>query len=126
MAKKKRKRRKRVAFDKIRTKDIPVVESREEQRKKFPKELINAFLNLDKTAILIKEYGIEFYDWTEEAHELYQIEAEKYLGDKADDPIESGRLVVLLTKATMDIRDGKKKKTKKEKQTKKSKGLDCP
>jgi len=120
---KKRRRKRRASFDKIRTKTVPIIESREELRKAFPKELIKAFLNLDKTAVLTKEDGIEYYAWTDEAHELYLEEAKKYLGNKADDPIESGRLVVLLSKATMDLRDVK---TKKEKQTKKNKGLDSP
>jgi hypothetical protein len=115
MAKKKRKRRRRrrKIYGVSPTKTPMVVETKAEQRAKFPKKLLDAFLNLDKTAVLTKEYGIEFYDWTEEAHELYEIEARKYLGDKADDRIESGRLIVLLSKATMDIRDGKKKKEKK-------------
>ena len=112
----KRKKRKKSAFKIKSTNLVPII-SPEEQRKKFPKELLDAFLNLDKTAILTKKYGIEFYDWAEEAHELYEIEAEKYLGDKINDRIKSGRLVVSLSKATVDLNNDKKQKRKK--QTKK-------
>lgn len=105
----KRKRRSRIS----KTKLVPV-ETPTEQRKKFPKELLNAYLNLDKTKVLGSDYDFEYYEWTEEAYELYGAEAKKYLGDKAEDPIESGKLIVHLSRATMDMRDGKKEKTKKQ------------
>jgi hypothetical protein len=113
MAKKRRRRKSKL---RITTKNLKPVESKEEQLKKFPKKLVKAFLNLDKTAVLVKEYGIKFYDWTEKAYDLYTEEAIKYLGkNKAKDPIESGKLIVLLSRATMDVCNGKKTKKKKEK-----------
>lgn len=120
MAKKRRKRRSR-----FRSINFLEVKSKVEQRKKFPKKLIKTFIDLDRTSVLVKKYGIEFYEWTKKAYKLYITEAEKYLGKKKlEDKIESGKLVVLLAKATMDIRD-EQNKAKKEKQIKKSKRLAC-
>lgn len=99
----------------IKTTNIPDI-NRAKEREKFPKALVDAFLNLDKTSVKIKECGVKHMAWTNKAYKEYRIEAEKYLGSKAKDAIESSKLVVLLARATMDLRDVKKKK---EKQTKK-------
>jgi len=99
MAKKKRRKRKpRISKGKL----VPI-ESPQEQRKKLPKELIDAYL-------AVKESGWE----DEDLYQLYKIEADKYLGKVADDRLESGRLVVVLAKATMDLYNGKAKKEEKE------------
>lgn len=96
---------------KRRKRRIPVTkavdpETCKEQREKFPKELVNAFIKLDKTAKLISENGIIHYAWTDRAYKQYAAEAIKYLGKTdAADPILTGRLVVLLSKATFDIRE---------------------
>ena len=73
--KKRRKRRKRIA----RGGGLVKIEAPVEQRKKFPKKLINAYLNLEKI------------QWTEEAYAFYAEEAKKYLGDNINDRIASGR-----------------------------------
>lgn len=110
--KKKRKRRAPRISKSVSLKDV---ETPEEQRKKFPKKLLAAFINLGETKVRGTMYDFEYYEWSEEAYELYRIEAKKYLGGLINDPIESGRLVVRLSKATMDLHDEQKKKTKKEK-----------
>jgi hypothetical protein len=112
MAKKRRRKRK------SRTSKIKLVkvETLAEQRKKLPKELIDAFINLDKTKVRGTEFDFEYYEWTEGAYKLYEIEAKKYLGENAEDRIESGKLIVALTRATMGIRDGKQQKSSKEKE----------
>ena len=100
--KKRRKRRKRIART-LKTGGLVAVETIEEQRKKFPKELLDAF-------IAVKNSKWE----NEELYEEYLIESRRFLGEeKSKDRIESGTLVVLLTRATLDIYDGKK--TEKEK-----------
>lgn len=101
--KKRRKRKSRLPKTSLKEPETPT-----QQRKKFPKALVNAYLNLDKTKVKVKELGIEHYAWTDEAYEAYAAEARKYLGDKADDSIESGKLIVLLHRATAD-KKGKKK-----------------
>lgn len=111
----KKKRKKRRAVGVSKSTSFKESETCAEQRKKFPKKLINSFVNLSENKVLGTLYDFEYYEWSEEAYELYRIEVKKYLGKLADDPIESGRLVVELSRATMDLRDGQKKKTKKEK-----------
>ena len=104
MAKKKRrKRRPRIAPGSSNEPATP-----EERRKKFPKALVEAFIAVSNDR------------WEDE--DLYQVyveHAQKYLGKKKfADRIESGRLIVLLARATMDIRE-KKKTTKSKVVTKK-------
>lgn len=110
MAKKKRKRRKRTS--KIKSISVPEIENKSEERKKFPKELINAFINMCKSKTKIRDYGIEYYSWTDKSYKKFKAEADKFLGKNASDPLENGKLVVLLSKATMDLRDVKKEKKK--------------
>ena len=117
MAKKKKRRKKREY--KIRSTHLAPVISPEEQRKKFPKELLKVFLDLGRTSIKVKESGVQYDMWTDKAYDLYMTEAKKYLGEKINDRTECGKLIVLLSKATMDLRYGKTKKEKKEKQVKK-------
>lgn len=107
------------------------VETPAQMREKFPKELVDAYMNLHHTRqkVIDKKEKYEYYEWTEEAYEAYKQQAIKYLGEaKQSDPIESGKLVVHLARATMDLREDryneqtKKKKAKKvkKKRTKKT------
>jgi len=92
--KNKRKRRSRLAKVKL----VPV-ETPTEQRKKFPDKLIKAFVS------------VVLYNWeNDKAYKKYTKEVKKYLCDQADDRIENGKLIVQLTKATMDLVNEKKKK----------------
>jgi len=89
--KKKRKKRKfkRITYS---TGKMAPVETLTELKKKFPKELLDVF-------IAVKES-----DWDEEVYEEYVIEARRFLGEeKADDRIESGKLVVQLSKIIMNM-----------------------
>jgi len=70
---------------------------------------VDAYLNLHKTSVRVKEFGVTHMAWTVEAYEAYSAEAKKYLGTTADDPLISGRLIVWLYKATMDKREKIKK-----------------
>lgn len=79
---------------------IPV-ETKKQMRAKLPAKLIKAFIRVKET---------DFED--AKVYSVYAKLSKEYLGDKASDKIESGRLVVLLTKATMDIFDKKKKARK--------------
>ena len=91
--KKKRKKRKKRKLKRITysTGKFAPVETLTELKKKFPKELLDAF-------IAVKES-----DWDEEIYEEYVIEVRRFLGEeKADDRIESGKLVVQLAKITMN------------------------
>lgn len=106
---KKRKRRKKREY-KIRSTHLAPIISPEKQREKFPKKLIDTFLNLNKTSI--KDYNTKTYNWTDKAYDFYMIEAKKYLGEKSNNRTECGKLIVLLSKATMDLRYGEKKKEK--------------
>lgn len=107
MEKRRRKRKNKIINTKV--SNLSTI-NREEERKKFPKKLVEAFLNLNRTKIKVKENGIKYDTWTDEAYELYNIEARKYLGAKADDNIENSKLVVLLSRATMDVRYTETKK----------------
>ena len=83
--------------------------TKKEERKKFPKELIETYLAVRN-------------DWeNDELYLKYKEESKKYLGDKWNDKLEDGRLIVLLHVATTDLHDVKKKKQK-ENQNKK---LEC-
>ena len=62
-----------------------------ELRKEFPERLVAAFIALHDSG-----YG-------DKEHKKYTKEATVFLGDKIKDPIESGQLIVRLTKATFDI-----------------------
>jgi len=57
-------------------------------------------------------------DWDEELYELFAVEKRKYLGDKSEDRLEQGKLVVLLSKATSDMRKNEAKNEKKKQKTK--------
>lgn len=94
-----RKRRNKIA--KIKAQE-PV--SKEEERKAFPKSLIKSFIEISNDG------------WNDEnLYQDYLDQAHKYLGKKRKDKVESGKLIVLLSRATSDLRDVKKQKTKKEK-----------
>lgn len=105
MAKRKRRKRKsRVSSIKVQPE-----ETYKDQRKAFPKELIDAFIAVSSTR------------WEDEdLYEVYVNHAKKYLGNKWEDRIEQGRLTVLLSRATTDLREeqngqeqkGSKKKKK--------------
>lgn len=101
--KKRRKRRARLPKTTAKEPETPA-----QQRKKLPKSLVDAYLNLDKTKVKVKEFGFTHYAWTDEAYEAYVKEVKKYLGDKAEDRIESGKLIVMLCRATADKKKGKK------------------
>ena len=83
-----------------------------EERKAFPKELIDAYLKISKAK------------WEDDdLYELYRKQVIKYLGEeKAKDRIESGKVTVLLCRATSDLRDEQtqSKKKKKKVRTKKA------
>lgn len=97
MAKKRRKRRSAIRRSKI---EEPI--SKKEERKKFPKKLIEAYLAVRD-------------NWeNDELYLKYQEETKKYLGDKWGDRLEDSRLVVLLHVVTADLHNGKKEKNKKE------------
>lgn len=106
---KKRKRARRIKASAV------VVETPAQQRKSLPGPLVKAFV------------AISGDRWEDETlYKKYKKEALKYLGkEKAEDPIESGRLVVRLTKATLDIVEKKpnetQAKTKKKATRKKTK-----
>lgn len=108
---KRRRKQRRLARIKL----VPV-ETYTEQRKKFPKGLINTFINLDKTKVKGTKFDFKYYEWTKKAYKLYEIEAKKYLGKDFEDKLESGRLIVLLTKATADLRNVKQQKSSKKKE----------
>lgn len=101
-------KRKRRAF---RTKAISLsyVETQTEQQNKFPKKLVAAFVNLDKT----KKFNsnTNYYEWREKAYKLYEVEAKKYLGS-LNDRIKSGRLIVKLSKATWELHNEQTKAKK--------------
>lgn len=60
--------------------------------------------------------------WNDEKlYQKYAKEQKKYLGKLADDRIEQGKVTVLLSRATFDIRESKKKT----KVTKKKRGKKC-
>lgn len=63
----------------------------EEQRAKFPNTLVSLFISLRN-------------DWNETSYAAYCVESHKYLGDKTGDGIEEGKLIVNLTRATLDIK----------------------
>ena len=114
MAKRKRKAKR------LPTKATPV-ESAKELRKKYPEKLIDAYVNLTKSKELKTDKDFEYYGWTDKAYAKYKKEAIKYLGSKSEEPLESGRLIVLLYKATEDLRDVKNVKEKKTKKKGKAK-----
>ena len=106
--KKRRRRTSRVSAAKV------PVETPAEKRKKFPEELVEAFV------------AISMVHWeSDELYEKYKEEATKFLGEtKIKDPIESGRLVVNLARATMDneeLRKAKEKRHEKAQAKKKTK-----
>ena len=93
MAKRKR-RYNRIA--KIKAQE-PITKS--EERKAFPKSLVTAFIAISKNK------------WNDESlYKKYVAKARDYLGDKYSDKIESGKLIVLLSRATSDLRNVKTKK----------------
>lgn len=110
MAKKKRKNRKRIAYGSAKK----IVEQTPEQmRSKFPKDLVAAFIKVSDA------------DWNEKDYKPYRKLADKFLGDASKDPIDCGRLVVNLARATMDIREKEKNRVQKQKKkTKKVKVKD--
>jgi hypothetical protein len=74
-------------------------ESYEEMRKKFPEALVKAFVKVCS-------------NWeNENLYEEYIKQRDEYLGKSAD-RLEQGKLIVFLTRATMDIRDAKEKTQK--------------
>jgi len=94
---KKRRRKKRLA--KININNFE--RTPEEIINAFPKGLVDAFI---ATAI---------DDWkSQKIYGKYCEQAKKYLGRKYNDSIDSGRLVVLLSKATRDIIEEKQKNLK--------------
>ena len=103
MVKKKKRRRRKFKYVKSSGKSLVPIETPEQLRAKFPAELVNAFIRVKKT---------KFED--EKVYRKYAKLSRKYLGDKADDKIEFGRLVVLLSKATVNMLDKKKTKNKKD------------
>lgn len=84
-------------------------ETHAEQRKKFPEALVKSFL-------AIANNGWE----DEKLYEKFVKEKKKYLGKLYEDKIEQGKLVVLLSRATMDLRE--QKPTKKTKVVRKKRG----
>lgn len=106
---KKRKRTKRIKASAV------VIETPAQQRESLPGSLVKAFVAVSSDR------------WENETlYNKYKKEALKYLGkEKIEDPIESGRLVVRLAKATSDIVEKKinetQAKTKKKATRKKAK-----
>jgi len=94
--KKRRKRRSRIPKS---TNYEP--ETNEQQRKKFPEALV-------KTFVAISNNGWE----DEKLYQKFVQEEKKYLGKLYEDKIEQGKLVVLLARATMDLREKPTKRTK--------------
>lgn len=72
----------------------------------FSQELIDAFAACSESGWADKEYA------------LYQEEVKKLLGKAYDDPIESGRLIVLLSRTKSSKPNGKKEKVKAKKDKK--------
>jgi len=91
--KRKRKRRKRIDYGVSAKGKLSDVETREQMRAKFPPELVSAFVKICEA------------DWEDdELYEQYKVQEVAYLGEeKSSDAIESGKLVVQLSRATMDI-----------------------
>lgn len=94
-----KKRKRRTA--RIKASSVPV-ETPAKQRESLPPSLVKAFVAVSSNR------------WQDERlYNKYKKEALKYLGkEKLEDPIESGRLVVKLAKATMDIVEKKPYETK--------------
>lgn len=115
MVKKKKKKRRKSRFNNISINKTEVDESPQQMRAKYPKSLIDAYVNLHNTAVKVD--GI--YQWREATYKKYVKEAAKYLGkDKATDLIDAGKLIVNLYRATLDLKnkhDVEEKKTKKKK-----------
>lgn len=72
----------------------------EEEQEEFPVALLKAFIKVAES------------DWSEKEHKAYLKQARKYIGDLIDDSIESGKLVVKLSKATNHLISDGIKKTK--------------
>lgn len=85
MAKNKKKKKKTWKHIKVE------VETTTAQRQKFPEKLIKTFDALKKS------------DWGEKEYKRYIKEVKKYMGDKFEDRLEQGKLLVLLSKATTDL-----------------------
>ena len=62
-----------------------------ELRKEFPAKLVDVFVALHDS------------DYGDKEYRKYQKQAELFLGDKAKDAIEDGKLIVRLAKATFDM-----------------------
>jgi len=116
MAKKKKRKKRKPRYNKsISTKGALVpVETPEEMRKEFPQDLIDTYLE-----VLATDFE------NEKVYKKWNKLAKKFLGDKADDPIEDGKLVVRLTRATMDIRPAKRCKDHPKYQAIRKPKVDC-
>ena len=104
MIKRKKKRKKRVSRYKgigISTNPNAPAETPEMMRKKFPEKLIQAFVN------------VVVSNWDDKMYKKYTKQAKAFLGEKFEDKIDSGRLVVRLSRASSDLIDEIKKKRKK-------------
>lgn len=72
------------------------------QRKEFPKELIEAFVK------------VSISEWDEKLYKKYNKRVKEFLGKKkAEDKVETGKLVVLLSRMCRDLTEEIKKKQKK-------------
>ena len=98
MVKKKRRKRKSKYTPLPSKSKLAPVETGAQLRAKFPKKLVAAYLKVVKA-------GFE----DEKLYEIFVKLRREYLGDKADDVIECGRVVVQLSTATANL----KRKTKK-------------
>lgn len=97
-AKRKKKRRKRKSKYAVTIgKTMVSKETSEQMCAKFPAKLVKAFIK-------VRETDFE----NEKVYRAFAKLERAYLGDEADDRIESGKLIVLLAKATMDMFDNKK------------------
>lgn len=105
MAKKRRKRKPKPYNIGTGSKKV-TEETPQEMRKNFPKELVEAF-------VVVSDLGWSDDDAGTAAYDKYKSLANAFLGDKAQDRIEDGRLVVKLARATKDIRKNKQNNTKK-------------
>lgn len=72
-------------------KNLGEKETIEQAREKFPSKLIKAFVALHKSKYAEKEYAV------------YIKNAKEFLEDKFNDPIECGKLIVMLTGVTYDL-----------------------
>lgn len=99
--KKRKKRRSRYKGIKLPTNPIAIDEAPAKLREEFPQKLIDAFV------------AVCLSDWTDRAYKKYTKQARAFLGkDKHEDPIESGTLVVKLSRACRDLTNAHKKAKK--------------